>query len=411
MKIIFKLTLVLVLLIVSNPIQSQTCDCKKDLDFIVEKMERMPSYKKQIKGVKKIEFQKTYNTLISQMKQPLQLEDCYKLLIQQTLLVNDIHSNLDVIEDVLSKEDLQDSSKVSAFKLSDAFKKHPKTSLDLNELKQTLAAKSVDDIEGIYGYGDLQKIGVYYSEDKKELIGVLLENTLNHWEVGEIRFVATHTNGVKYNLYYYDVNTRKPGFVKSISLDNSRLWSYKKVGNTSNVELPIEDQSDWEFKKLNDDTQYIYFGHFGNSKKKEHIAFYKDVERQLTDKNVIVDLRSNGGGNKKFSDVYLKLLKNKNVYILTNCFTGSNGEQFTLKLRQLKNAKHLGQTTRGVIAYGKNYGYNYNTPSGYFNFTPTDMNFHRLIEFEGKGVSPQIPLNFNEDWITQTLAIIASENK
>jgi len=406
-----KLHLVLTFFFTSNFAQSQTCDCKVDLDFIVEKMKKMPSYKKQIKGDKKIEFENSYNNLASQMAQPLALEDCYKLLLQQTLLINDTHSNLNVVKDVLPKKELQNTTKVNAFKLSSTFKRHPKTNLDLETLKQILAVKPIDAIEGIYTYGKSQKIGVYYSEDKKELIGVLLENTLNHWEVGEIRFIATHTNGVKYNLYYYDIDTRKPGFVKSISLDNGRLWSYKKVGNSSNVELPIKDQSDWEFKAINDDTQYIYFGTFGNSKKKEHLKFYKEVERQLTAKNVIVDLRSNRGGNKKFSDVYLKLLKNKNIYILTNCFTGSNGEQFTLKLRRLNNANHLGQTTRGVIAYGKNYGYNFNTLSGYFNFTPTDMNFHKFIEFEGKGISPQIPLNFEDNWINQTLEVISSKNK
>ena len=90
------------------------------------------------------------------------------------------------------------------------------------------------------------------------------------------------------------------------------------------------------------------------------------MKTKLTAKNVIVDLRSNGGGNSKLSDPFLKLLKKKNVYIITNCFAGSNGEQFTLKLKALKNAKHLGQTTSGIIAYGMNYGYNYNTPSSTF---------------------------------------------
>jgi len=133
------------------------------------------------------------------------------------------------------------------------------------------------------------------------------------------------------------------------------------------------------------------------------------MKTKLTAKNVIVDLRSNVGGNSKFSDPFLKLLKKKNVYILTNCFTGSNGEQFTLKLKALKNAKHLGQTTRGIIAYGMNYGYNYNTPSGYFNITPTDMDFSKYLAYEGKGVAPEIPLDFNKDWNKQTLEIIKAD--
>jgi len=138
-----------------------------------------------------------------------------------------------------------------------------------------------------------------------------------------------------------------------------------------------------EFKTINEDTQYLYFKTFGNSKKKALVEFYNNTKDKITAKNVIVDLRSNSGGNKKFSDPFLKLLKDKNVYVITNCFAGSNGEQFTLKLLKNKNAKHLGQTTRGIIAYGMNYGYKYKTPSGYFNLTPTDMNFHKYIAYEG----------------------------
>jgi C-terminal processing protease CtpA/Prc len=104
-------------------------------------------------------------------------------------------------------------------------------------------------------------------------------------------------------------------------------------------------------------------------------------------------------------------LKNKNVYILTNAFTGSNGEQFTLKLLKNKNAKHLGQTTFGVIAYGMNYGYDYNTPSGHFEITPTDMNYHKYIQYEGKGIIPEIVLGFDRDWIEQTLEIIEADTK
>ena len=124
-----------------------------------------------------------------------------------------------------------------------------------------------------------------------------------------------------------------------------------------------------------------------------------------------MDLRSNSGGNKKFSDPFLKLLKNKNVYVLTNCFTGSNGEQFATKLKKIKGAKHLGQTTFGVIAYGLNYGTSYDTPSGHFRVLPTDMNFHQFYAYEGKGVTPDIKLDFESDWIEQTLAIIEKNNQ
>ncbi len=414
MKNLCTLSIVFLVSISSIFAQSETCDCKTDLDFIVSKMKKMPSYKDQIKGEKAIEFKDTYKTLSEKMKQPILIEDCYKLLLQQMLLVNDVHASLTFKKEYLSKEDVKDSIKIAAFKTLDIFKNHPKTNKNISVLKDELSKKSTEDLEGIYNYGELQKIGVYYLDNKKDLIGVVLESKLNQWETGEIIFYATQTSGIKYNLYYYNPTTRKPGLVKSISFENGRIWGYKKEGNSYNAELPIKNQSNLVFKQINENTQYMYFGDFNSFSKKNRNAFksfYNKMKKELNAENVIVDLRSNGGGNKKLSDPFLKLLKKKNVYILTNCFAGSNGEQFTLKLRNLKNGKHLGQTTRGIISYGMNYGYNYNTPSGNFNIKPTDMDFSKYLRYEGKGVVPQIKLDFNRDWIEQTLEIIAKDNQ
>lgn len=393
--------------------QNKTCDCKTDLDFVVEKLKAMPSYKDQIKGEKLDDFNETYKTLASKMKAPMPIEACYKLLLQQMVLINDVHCSLTFNDTYLSKEDTKDDTKIIDFKTTDTFKNHPKTKHHLQTLKDQLTQKNEAELEGIYSYNESQKIGIYFSADKNKLIGVVLSSDLKQWEPGEIIFEATPTNGIKYNLYYYHPITRIPGFVRSISFENGRLWAYKKEGNTANAELPIKNQSDWEFKQLNSNTQYMYFGNFSSFSKKNKNAFkafYNKMKKDLTAENVIVDLRSNGGGNKKLSDPFIKLLKKKNVYILTNCFTGSNGEQFTIKLKKLKNAKHLGQTTRGIIAYGMNYGYNYNTPSGYFNIKPTDMDFSEYLQYEGKGVVPEYPLDFNRDWIAQTLEVIATEN-
>lgn len=391
--------------------QSQTCDCKTDLDFIVQKIKKMPSYKKQIKSKKATQFTNTYQSLTSKMQHPILIEDCYKLLLEQMSFINDNHASISINGMYLSENDSKDEMKLAAFKASERFKNHPRTTRNLLELQEELSNKPMLDLEGIYDYHiDRQKIGIYYADNQKDLIGVVLESNLEQWEAGEIRFYATQTSGNKYNVYYYDGITRTPGLVKSLAFENGRLWSYKKVGNTYNNEFRDKSLPELDFKQINATTQYLYFGNFSNSKKREHQKFYKDVENKLTAKHIIVDLRSNSGGNKKFSDPFLKLLKNKNVYVLTNCYTGSNGEQFTVKLKNLKNTQHLGQATFGIIAYGTNYGRTYNTPSGHFRIAPTDMNFHEFYEYESKGVTPEITLDFETDWIEQTLAIIDKNN-
>ena len=377
--------------------QSESCDCKTDLDFIIEKIKKMPSYKKQIKNEKADLFYETYKKLSTKMQQPVLVENCYRMLLKQMLLVNDVHASLQFSKPYISEKEISNETDLATFRASQLFKNHPKTNRNISELKEELEQKNLEDLEGIYSYNKKERIGFYYADNKKDIIGVVLESDLKQWEIGEIRLYATHTNDNKYNLYYYNVNTRQPGFVKSLSFENGRMWSYKKEGNTLNYEFANNGDKIVDFKQINEDTQYLYFKTFGNSKKRELIKFFNKTKNKIS------------GGNKKFSDPFLKVLKDKNVYVITNCFAGSNGEQFTLKLLKNKNAIHLGQTTRGIIAYGMNYGNNYSTPSGHFKITPTDMNFNKYITYEGKGITPEISLDFNKDWIEQTLEIIKAD--
>ncbi|WP_289045705.1 S41 family peptidase [uncultured Olleya sp.] len=374
--------------------QNETCNCKVDLDFIVSKLKKMPSYKKQIKGDKKEKFEAVYKLLSLQMKQPLAIENCFKLLLKQTNLINDNHLSLSIKQPFLDKE--SDTNNIIF--------NHPKTNRNIDELKNELDQKKTNSIEGIYNYTKSLKVGVYYDLNKNRFTGVILESKLKHWKIGEISFYANQVKNNKYNIYHYKLETKTPRLLKNLTFENGRLWSYKKKG-TSNVEFPKKNQEAYEFKQLGKDIQYLYFANFSNSKKKELIAFYEVVKNKLTAKNILVDLRSNTGGNKKYSDPFIKLLKHKNVFILTNAYTASNAEQFILKLKKLKHANHLGQTTFGTIAYGLNYGKSYTTPSNYFSITPTDMNFHEYYQFESRGVTPDIKLNFETDWIDQTVKL------
>jgi len=186
----------------------------------------MPSYKKQIKGEKATKFLKTYKKLSAEMQEPILIEVCYKLLIEQMILINDVHASLQISK---------------SYSAAQHNTKHPKTSNNITELTEILSNKALSDLEGIYNYNKNERIGIYYSENKKDLIAVVLETGLKQWDVGDIRFYATHTDGNKYNFYYYDIVTKIPGFVKSLTFENGRIWSYKKEGNALDYEFADND--------------------------------------------------------------------------------------------------------------------------------------------------------------------------
>ncbi|MCD2258880.1 S41 family peptidase [Psychroserpens luteolus] len=414
MKNLITFSLILIFSVTSTFAQSQPCDCKSDLDFLVEKMKSMPSYKKQIKGQKLVEFQNTYNELSSKMMSPVSVSECFRMLNQQLMVVTDFHAKVRANDSYLSEENYYDEDKQQAFLNSDTFIKHPRTTLELTNLENELKNKPKHSIEGIYNYGTQITSGIYKS-DENTIVGVILSSAIKIWEPGQIQFIAKKNQFGKYDMFTYHNRSRQLLLVKNLTFENGRLWSYKKVGNTFNFETRINNKSNWDFKQINDDVQYVYFGEFSSfttENRKAFKNFYEKHKNAFTAKHIIIDLRSNGGGNKKLSDPFIKLFRKSKakVYVLTNCYTGSNAEQFTTKLKKIKEAIHLGQTTYGSLAYGINYGTSYDMPSGHFRVVPTDMNFHRFFNYEGHGITPDIKLDFDRDWIEQTLEIIESNS-
>ena len=408
--------LIFVLLIFNTPTfqaQIPKCDCKQDLDFLVAKLKKMPSYKRQIKGEQLTKFDQTYKTLSNEMATPISIETCFKLLQEQMMLINDLHAKLYFNHEYLPLDDYNNEQKCNAYINSDHFKNHPRTAKNLTILIEDLKQKPQNSIEGIYNYGTQITVGIY-KPSESEIEGVILTSEANIWEPGQIKFTANKNSFGKYDILSYDDKTKKLRMLKGVRFENGRLRSFKKVGDFNNFEFADKNNSDWTFKQLRDDIQYVYFGDFSSfssENRKAFETFYDKHKASFNADHLIIDLRNNGGGNSKLSDPFIKLFKKSKakIYVITNSFTASNSEQFTVKLKTLNGATHVGQSTFGVIAYGLNYGTTHTTPSGYFEVLPTDMNFHKYYQYEGIGVTPDIALDFDRDWIEQIIETIDAE--
>ena len=137
--------------------------------------------------------------------------------------------------------------------------------------------------------------------------------------------------------------------------------------------------------------------------------FYKSLEGKPVTNNLILDLRDNGGGGDRNSDILYKYLrknyKEAKLYVLINGNTASNAEQFALRLQKFKNVTLLGSKTSGTIAYelGKTYEFPCYNFKGFFTFKGDK----KYLEYESVGVQPEINLDNSEDWIKQTKEYIA----
>lgn len=395
--------------------QTETCDCKKDLDFMVKKMKTMPSYKHQIKKANnQVYFKSHYDKIANKLDQPIEVYKCYILLNEMMATVKDVHAAVTFDKTYLKGEDYKNEKVIDSFITTSTFKNHPRSTKKIDSLKTELAMKSVNDLEGIYYYKDELTIGLYKTVGEKYEATVLESNT-KLWEARQIVAFVSKDDNNQINIARYSIETYNLRYLKSLDYNNGRFLSFRKDKNHNDYSMKPEENSNWEFKKLNNDTSYAYFGNFSSfskENKETYAKFYAKTKDKFNTKNIIVDLRSNAGGNKKLSDPFFKLIKKSkaNIYILTNMFTASNGEQFTVKLKKIKNAKQLGQSTWGIISYGFNHGYRFPTPSGKFTVLPTDMDFHdKFFQYEGIGVVPDIKLDHKTSWIDQTLELIASK--
>ena len=95
------------------------------------------------------------------------------------------------------------------------------------------------------------------------------------------------------------------------------------------------------------------------------------------------------------------------IYVLVNNNTASNAEQFTVKLRRLKNVKVFGETTMGKITYGINIDQEKLFPSAKFKIVLTDMpDDGNFLPYEEKGIDPDVFLDNNGDWMGQVKKIV-----
>jgi C-terminal processing protease CtpA/Prc len=143
-------------------------------------------------------------------------------------------------------------------------------------------------------------------------------------------------------------------------------------------------------------------------------SFYDLIKDSLKAKNLIVDLRNNTGGAEKVSNKFLTLLrgyaKSGKIYVLMNNGTMSRGEIFILQLKKIKGVKTFGQSTRGTLAYGSNFGKRERLPGGKFEVYLTDMKDKaNYFQYEGYGVNPEIVLDNDANWISKLIKKINEE--
>ncbi|WP_422356541.1 S41 family peptidase [Roseivirga pacifica] len=365
-----------------------SCDCNADLEFVKAQLENTPSFKDQIKGKQEMEFQALVESLKSE--EQLSIHECFWRLNRLIGMLRDKHISV-------------------AYQTKENINPFDGLKVEKMEGQETqLSQKSFRDVEGIYSVSDKLEIGVYRTEVVDSLVGVVLKSETATWEKGEVCMILKETDLDNQFDLMMSFDKKNMYFRRSfIFQEGSFFANLKKLRSPSvNQALVDPDATPYTLDQL-DGVSYVWFNSFGSSSDnwKKRDAFLEELSETEIGSTLIIDLRNNGGGSDKISKSIFKALKKaskgKEVYVLTNYFTASNGEIFALRAKQEMDATHVGWRTNGALAYGVNYGTTYELPSGYFSIRPTDMNNREYHGYEVVGVVPDVELDYWVDWKVQ----------
>ena len=391
-----------------------------DLDHLYSILKETPSYKDQIKGSRKNEYEALYNRLKTESTTANSDLQQFFLLSQLLMPLKDNHLYFYQSGDPKLHTKLSDSLFIKNYRSSRQFSEYPHAAVDPDSLTKALENQPQDSIQGIYHMGNYFKVGLYRTAKRDSLIGVALETQNPIWDRGQIAFILKEYSPGRFRAFYSDIVQKTFRLVKNEKFQHRSLTEsgWKKFPNEKDHVNLAPKTAVYELKRLDSNIQYLRLGSFATSTQflLKSQTFFDAVKDSLTSQNLIVDLRNNGGGGFKNSGKYLKLLKayakHGHIYALINNRTVSNAEQFTIKLKRIKNVTTFGETTNGTLTYGNNYGKTETLASGKFSLYITDMtDAGNYLPYEEAGVSPDHHLPVSRDWIQQVTDVIKGENK
>lgn len=392
----------------------------EDLAALKFVLQKTPSYKSQIKGDKQALFNSLYERLASDTTSN---PHSFKYFYNLSQLIFPLKDNHLGFYQIAVYDNFKNKERIDSFIRTKEFLEYPTFHINIDSLKNVLAKRPADSVEGIYNYGRFYSVGLFKRVDK-EYVGVIIDSDVNLWRNGQIAihlyeyapnlFKAIYGHPLSKNfILQTNEKYRNQSLVNSYFYSSYSLDIYSKQHRTVDYVNLSKNSSKFELKSINGDIQYLLLRSFQRHSitTQQSKNFYDSIKNLLTAKTLILDLRNNEGGATKESRKYLRLLKkftrNGNLYVLLNNGTLSQAEIFTLQLKKLKNVTTVGQTTKGMLAYGSNYGKRERLPSGRFEIYPTDMKGNaKLLQYEDYGINPDIILRDNRDWIEQTVEII-----
>ncbi len=289
-----KLLLILSLFIYTFPLLGQDCDCVIYYDWAKQVIEENDAGFQEVMDKKGRDAYTLHNALIEkELKEITDLHQCIKVLRKWIYFFRKNHIDIVNINTPPNSKDV-------------IFEP-----IQLDEFKEYLRDKQQIDIEGVWDYGGTE---IVFKKVENQYYGVINKSNNDVWKKGEVQFIINEEGtGDYFNWEKSKWHLKKYELIsKDLLKINSNIYLRRVFMHTEADSQKIKDfiqllNEDAPFaKKINDETYYLRLPSFDPSQKEKiDSVLLLNGDNIKRTRNLIVDVRSNGGG---FDKAYEKLL-------------------------------------------------------------------------------------------------------
>lgn len=463
-----RLSSLIFLLFIASNLKAQMCDCSSQLSYITTYFEENnPAFQKIKNNSKAYQaYIKQLKTLKSVVRLEKDSDKCIIYLVKYVSLLKDHHSDVGFN---LKKTDLGTAEYIANYKASKEYLDYPKLEIDTGKLLPLVKSKNIGDIEGLYSNGGNIVFGIIKKkETSNTYIGVVVkQNKL--LDIGhillELERKPDHSFDLTYNVGLLGFNSKN--IFKNLFIENGQIsnFGFSKVPNGTS------SSKEYEFKVLNDSTNYLLLHSFDQQLTSKLDSFYNSVDHEIKRRpNLIIDIRNNGGGSERS---YLNLLpyaytkplhidsavvwvspenirryeetsseKNKQliermkkannftfipqseemintwtldsvsalpkkIALLYNRGTASAAEGMILYFMQSSKVITIGENSGGYIGYGN--VMTAQTPCGKYTIQSTTTKYNQKSKYEFVGIKPMYIAPKNKDWVSYAEQLLSKK--
>ncbi|MDR1985048.1 MAG: hypothetical protein LBQ28_09550 [Prevotellaceae bacterium] len=293
--------LLALILLISTISKAQDCNCESNFEWVKKTFEENDAGFQYIIDSKGKSAYDIHNALsFEKIKSAKTSSECTKLLYEWLTFFRSGHIGIER----LTQEEVNNQQTVNTDNWETI-------DIDVEKFANYLDSKKETDFEGIWE-SEPYKIGI--KKDENNYIGFIVESEIEEWKKGEVKLKIIR-DGENLKSVFYMRNRSANENNNAVELIGT---NYLQIGNINlkrlRPQLPVDLSAENYFKIISAENPYaeeidsttllLRIPSFADSKDLIDSVIFANKEKILRTKNLIIDVRNNGGGSdNNFSEI------------------------------------------------------------------------------------------------------------